>query len=347
MGETIKDAFLQQAQSCAALGSPFMDRLMTLCADRLGPETAVGARCHAWQGVLGPSGQSVPLRLAGALHGLVLSGEAPELAAVYPPNAASDAAIWQAVSEALVRHEATLQAWLENPPQTNEVRRAAAVIAGLWWGLGQVGPRPVVLSELGGSAGLNLQLDRFSVAMDGAVYGPAEAEVALTPEWRGAGRPVPLPIRVQDRGGVDLMPLDPTSPEGAHRLLSYLWPDQPVRLARTRAAIALCETRLDAGDAAGWLEQRLRGRVPGALHMVYSTIAAQYFPPETQAAVAGSLAEAGARATADAPLLHFAMEPDEKTPGAGLTATLWAGSAPITAALGRAHFHVDWIEWQV
>ena len=33
----IRDAFREQARACAGLGSPFMERLMSLCADRLAP----------------------------------------------------------------------------------------------------------------------------------------------------------------------------------------------------------------------------------------------------------------------------------------------------------------------
>ena len=220
------------------------------------------------------------------------------------------------------------------------------MIAGLWWALSEVGDRPVVLSELGASAGLNLALDRFSVTMDGAVHGPADAGVALAPEWRGPERPDPRPINVAGRAAVDLAPIDAKAPEGALRLLAYLWPDQPDRLARTRAAIALAPVRPEAGDAAPWLARRLARAGSGALHAVYTTVAAQYFPDATRAAIAESFATAGAAATPDAPLLYLAMEADGQAPGAGLTATLWKGGAPLQVGLGRAAFHVDWIDWR-
>lgn len=323
-----------------------MGRLMPLIGERLSRDTAVGARCLAWSGNVGPSGQSVPLRLAGALHGLVLDGGSPSLAAVYPPNSASDDDLWAALEDNLRDHETRILAWLERTPQTNEVRRAAAVIAGLWWALGEVGGRPVVLSELGASAGLNLALDRFSLAIDDHVYGPSDAVVALAPQWRGPDRPVPRQIDVAGRRAVDLAPLDPTAPEDALRLLSYLWPDQPERLARTRAAISVASARPDAGDAAPWLADRLGEARHGALHAVYTTIAAQYFSDATRTAIADSLASAGAAATPEAPLLYLAMEADGRTPGAGLSATLYAGGASRQVQLGRASFHVDWIEWR-
>jgi hypothetical protein len=105
-----------------------MARLMALCAERLTPEGPVGERLFGWQGDLGPSSAPVPLRLAGALHALALTGEA-RLPAVYPPEAASDGALWAAVSAALSGRAGHVLAWLERAPQTNEVRRAAGLIA--------------------------------------------------------------------------------------------------------------------------------------------------------------------------------------------------------------------------
>jgi PTH1 family peptidyl-tRNA hydrolase len=75
MSETaarVRGAFRSQGKSCALLGSPFMGRLMPLIGERLTAETGVGARILGWEGDVGPAGQSVPLRTAGALHALVL-----------------------------------------------------------------------------------------------------------------------------------------------------------------------------------------------------------------------------------------------------------------------------------
>ncbi|MGL4279769.1 MAG: DUF2332 family protein, partial [Albidovulum sp.] len=80
-----QDAFLDQAQSCASLGSPFTARLLTLLAERGLPAGSVLDRIEGWPGDITSRGASLPLRVAGALHGLVLEGLAPRLAAAYPP----------------------------------------------------------------------------------------------------------------------------------------------------------------------------------------------------------------------------------------------------------------------
>lgn len=341
--DDIRAAFRHQGAACAALGSPFMGRLMPLLADRLRPTGAVARRVLDWPGDVGPLGQSVPLRLAGALHGLVLDGADDALRAAYPPNIVDDDSLFAAVEAALIRHETRLMAWLDNAPQTNEVRRAAALIPAVWWVLARF-DLPLILSELGASAGLNLCLDRFALDLGGTIHGAPDSAVRLAPEWSGP-HPHPRPIRVTARGGVDLNPLDPHDPAHALRLRAYLWPDQTERLARTEAAIALAGAAPDRGDAAGWLADRLALRHPGKLHVVYHTIAWQYFPPATQAAARAALDAAGARATPDAPLAHVAMEADGDLEGAGLTAQVWPGM-DRPALLARVDYHGRWIDWR-
>jgi PTH1 family peptidyl-tRNA hydrolase len=342
--DRMRGAFRSQGRSCALLGSPFMGRLMPLVGDRLTAETGPGARILSWEGDVGPAGQSVPLRLAGALHALALDGSDPGLAAAYPPNESDDDTLWRAVHGALDRHGARIMEGLDRAPQTNEVRRSAILLPALWWCLARTGQRPVALSELGASAGLNLSLDRFAIETPDGLAGPADSPVRLRPDWRGPPPPA-RPLEVADRAGVDRHPLDPADSGDALRLLSFLWPDQPERMALTRGAIALATTRPAEDDAAPWLARRLAERQDGRLHVVYSTIAWQYFPERTQDACTAALEEAGARADADAPLAHIAFEADGDREGAGLRVRLWP-HAPEARALARGDFHGRWVDWR-
>ena len=166
----------------------------------------------------------------------------------------------------------------------------------------------------------------------------------LAPDWTGPVPPLATPT-VIDRAGVDLNPLDPVTDR--LRLLAYLWADQPERLTRTRAALdlaAIARPDVARGDAADWLEARLRTRQDGALHLVCHTIAWQYFPPDTDARARAALAKAGAAATDRAPIARLGLEADTAAPGAGLTLTLWPGGETIP--LGRADFHGRWVDWQ-
>lgn len=337
----LRDALAAQARACAALGSPFTARLMSVLADVI-PEGPLGDRLKGWTGDLGPRGASVPLRLAGALHALVLSGRAPPLAAIWPPRDAGDAELRDAVAETLATEAPFVDRFIDGPPQTNEVARAAVLIAALH----HLAPRgPVTLSELGASAGLNLHLDSYALQAGTARLGPADAALTLAPRWAGPV-PAPAPASVADRRGVDLSPIDVADPDAQLRLRAYLWADQPERRARLDRALALPPAPVDRGDAAAWLADRLAHPRPG-LHLVYHTIAWQYFPEATQGACRAALEAAGARATPEAPLAWLGVEADDDPHGAAVSLRLWRGDRPggEARALGRADFHGRWVEW--
>jgi hypothetical protein len=310
-----------------------MGRLMALFAERLQFGSSVADRILEWPGDVGPTGHSVPLRLASALHGLVL--ERLALTEVYPPHPASDDALWAALVEAFDTQTKRIHRWLDSPPQTNEVRRSAALILGANL-LSQRFGLPLVLSELGASAGLNLNFDRYRLGP----YGDLDSTVSLTPDLFGSLPPVST-LRVMDRAGVDLNPLDPNKDQ--LRLLAYLWPDQPERLALTRAALALGPPKPDRGDAAEWLDARLSQPRKGALHLVYHTVAWQYFPAETKQNCNEAMTRASENATLDAPIAHLGIEADKVQDGAALTLTTWPGGKIET--LARVDFHGRWIKF--
>lgn len=332
----IRDAFRDQARACAALGSPLMERLMTGLADALRPGDPVSDRVLGWQGDASSRADSVPLRLAGGLHALILTGRDPALAAAY----ASETDPTEAALAAVRRHPAFLLDWLASPPQTNEVRRSAPLIAAAHWLTARFG-LPLVLSELGASAGLNLLWDHYALTVEDQTFGPKRTTLTLRPEWTGPAPP-PFAPTILDRRGVDLNPLDPVADR--LRLLAYLWADQPDRIARTRAALDIASQMcppVDRADAADWLEARLQTPQDGALHLVFHTVAWQYFPRATTVRALAAMERAGQ----DRPLARLAMEADDQARGAALTLTLWPGGKTIP--LGRADFHGRWVDWQV
>ncbi|EBA12450.1 DUF2332 domain-containing protein [Roseobacter sp. CCS2] len=335
----IQEAFLYQSKACANLGSPFMERLMALCGTMEWPEGSVRDRIFAWQGDISPAGQSVPLRLAGALHALHLLGHVG-LRQVYPPNIVSDTQLWNAVSRALVADADHINAWLDSAPQTNEVRRSAALIP-VGHLLADRFGLPLRTSELGASGGLNLHWDAYALQLGDTTRGASDPALTLAPDWTGP-YPPDTAVTIASRGGVDLNPLNPAHPDQALRLQAYLWPDQPERLTLTRAAIATAQTPVDQGDAIDWIKPRLT-HVKGQTHLIYSTVAWQYFPAAKQAEGTALIEEAGKSATADTPLAWFGMENDNSGHGAALTLRLWPGN--VTLDLGRADFHGRWIAW--
>ncbi len=340
----ITEAFEAQAQSCAYLGSDFNADLLRLAAQNLHDNHPVGAFLHNWPDLDTFRSGAVALRWTGALHALVLLGMDPELSAVYPPNTPDKTTLWQAVLHAMHRHSDHMIDWMASPPQTNEIRRANALIPAFHLIARETG-LPFVLSEIGASMGLNLNWDRFSMEIDGEIWGPETASVALKPDWRG-----PLPpkadITILERAGCDLNPLDPKNSDDRLRLLSYIWPDQSTRLENTKHAIALAQKTLyvvHKQDALNFLQHRLDPR-NGVTRVIYHTIMWQYLSAADQIRGAEMIEKAGQAATPDAPLAWLRVEADQKQDeGAPIMLTLWPGGT--VRELGRVDFHGRWVQW--
>ncbi|WP_281857764.1 DUF2332 domain-containing protein [Litoreibacter halocynthiae] len=337
----LPDALRNQAGHCEALGSPFMARMLTLLADRLRPTTPLTERLFNWEGDLSPKGHSVPLRLAGALHALVLAAPDSPLAKAYPPHVADGDTLWNAIEQTLNDEASFIDTFLNSAPQTNEVRRSAAILPAALQACAHFG-LPLTVSELGASAGLNLNFDRYAVIVDGRSYGAQSPALTLSPDWVGPP-PCDTPLSVVERRGVDLNPL--TTAEDADRLRAYLWADQPERLALTNAALALPRAPVDRADAAEWLEARLAHIYTGSTHFLFHTIAWQYFPDAVQARCETAIRSAAERATADAPLAWFSMEADDGAGGQGAKLTLRLWPDALSFDLGRADFHGRWVKW--
>ena len=321
-----------------------MGRLLNLLADDWNFESPLGQEMAAYQEDIGPAGHSLPLRIAGGLHALVLRGDAPILAAAYPPNTVPDDVLRAALLATLKTHQDFLLDWSRLPPQTNEVRRSAALIAMAHEALHYF-DRPIVLSELGASAGLNLMWDHFALTVQGIQVGPDDAALSLSPEWEGPVPRAALP-QIVERSGVDLSPLNPKESKDLWRLLSYLWPDQPHRAELTRSAASVLHANVAKGDAIDWLEHRLNTAPKDHMHLIQHTVAWQYFPASAQARGTALIEAAGARASHNTPIVWMQMETDGDRSGAigaALTLRLWPGD--LTLNLGRADFHGRWINW--
>jgi len=341
--EVIRQSFLRQARACEDLGSPFTARLCTLVAERLTEETPVGATILGWPGNPDGTGDALALRLAGTLHALVRSGRDPALSAVYPPHTVGDDIFWSGVEAAIHRDEAFILERLASAPQTNEVRRSSALLPGFLT-IATLTGKPLVLSEVGASAGLNLQWDRYAYRLGDFSWGKA-SPVDLAPRWEGPPPPAP-DIEVAERAGCDLNPLDPASEDDRLRLFSYIWADQQDRLDRTAAALAMATEsglKVEKADAIDWLRQRLATPRPGMTHVIYHTIAWQYLPPALKAEGEALIADAGTRATEAAPLARLQLEADGKPGGAAILLTLWPTGE--TREIGRADFHGRWVKW--
>jgi len=331
--------FRTQAKWCRDIGSPIYATLLAATAD----DCEAGG--PAWGVVDGhedmPVGDVLPIRVAASVHRLVLTGRAPELAPFYASaggTARGDA--WPAFRGVLEAHRDELRGMLARPVQTNEVARSGSLLGGFAAIARETG-LPLRLLEVGTSAGLNLRFDCFRYESDGFAWGDPASGVRLAAVFEGAAPAVPPRLDVADRMGCDAAPIDPTSDEGKLTLRTWLWPDQVERRARLDAALEIAArvpariVRADACDFA------LRELVPqkGVATVLFHSVVMGYLGIEKLRRFGALVAEAGARATAEAPIARLCLEPRRKgdTWEYCVFLALWPGGEQRVLALSSPH----------
>ena len=256
---------------------------------------------------------SVPeLRLLAALHHLVLSGAAPRLARFFP-SAGGDAPAadaWPVARRTIAEHADVVRELARRPLQTNEPGRCAALYGGLLW-LSERHGLPIRLLDIGASAGLNLNVDRFRYIVGGTALGDRDSPLELVEPW--IGRPVEDPVaaaarlQVVERAGCDRSPIDPTTAEGRLTLQSYIWPDEPDRIARVADAAAVAARHpvvVERHSAAAWLLERFAEPRPGRLTVVWQSVVDQYLDEGERDAIRSAFASA-----AGGPFAWLTLEP--------------------------------------
>ena len=346
------NAFDRQAALCRQ-PSPFSARV--LARSRLWLEADATAHAELSAVHADPLAGAVSLRWLAGLHHLALRGHQP-WAGLWPPaaGAVSDDTLDAAIANAWQTQQPALRSALSLPPQTNEVQRSAALLPGLLHVAAQTAAQtalPLSLMEVGASAGLNLWCDHYRHEHGNWAWGDSQSALTLRSEWIGPAPPQPR-LNITQRAGCDANPVDLSHPGEALRLLSFIWADQPERLARLRAAqqvavacMAASGVRVQAMRGADFVRQQLQQRAPGQALVLMHSVVWQYIARTEQDDIRALMEAAGAAATAAAPLAWLRFEPPAPAEAVELRCRFWPGDAD--RLLARCHPHATHIEWLV
>lgn len=203
--------------------------------------------------------------------------------------------------------------------------------------------------EIGSSAGLNLLIDRYRFDLGGALLGPSDSPVTITPEWHGKSFVVP-DIEIVSTRSCDVVPLDATVPAVATRLAAYVWAEMLSRRDRLERAIKMVmqmPVRLDRADAADWLEKRLaEPQQEETTRVVMHSVVWHYLPDDTARRVRAASRTAAKQATNRHPLGWVSMEPDRVAAEHVVSLACWPGDGR-RGVIAIAHAHAEWIRFGV
>lgn len=333
-----------QAEHCRRNDAPVTARIVEALLALMAGETQVGQRIANWPGL--PLEDALPLRIAGGLHHLRLSGADARLDRVYRGELTTQAEVDALVAQVTADHDTDLLHWLDGPPQTNEAGRSAAFMAGLLWLSGRIGQR-FELNEIGASAGVNTMMDRYHYDLGGVSVGPSSSPMQIRPEWRGAPPP-DMPVDIVTISGCDQAPVDLSDPAAALRVKAYVWPENAERLARMDAAIRLAgqqRPNVVSADALDWVHARLaQPQSAGVTRAFHHSIVWQYIPSDRRDAITAAIEEAGAAATHERPLAWMMLESNRETFRHELKVRYWPGP-DNWHLLAEAQAHGAWVQW--
>lgn len=333
---------LHTSTTCAAMGAPFYAALLEYAAGDLQSNEPVRGLLERHQ-----TRSGLGLRFLAAAHFRALCAKAERIARHFPSTGGDGnaRAAWDAICDDVRAASGHYDELLAEGLQTNEPARAMPLLAALLWVAHRAPALPIRLFELGASAGLLLRLDRYRY--EGAGWSWGEERSPLHLHNRSQGETIPrhldAPLRIVQRSGCDLNPLDASDPVVVRRLLSFIWADQHERFTRLQAALEIAaglRVAIDRADALEWLA----GIVPqdGTTSVIMHSVVMEHLQPAQRTAWTGAIAQMGARARRDAPVAWVRFE--QEAEGYAARATFWPAGEECVIA--RSDGHAQGLRWE-
>ena len=305
-------------------------------------------------------GQPPANMLFAAAHDLLLAGAAHELRLYFPHLLkdgetlnAPDARTYAIFQDFVARHRTQMDALIAaRVTNTNEVRRCSFLRAGYAHVAAQTG-RALHIVELGPSAGLNLNWDRYAYRYDGPDGttlrgGPASA-LTIDAAWLGdTPPPVPQdPPAVAARTGLELNAVDLSSADDRRWLVALIWPGRVERIERLRAALEIAARHpppIRQGDALALLPAALEEVAPTSAAVVSHSLVTYQWTDAMRARLEDILLEASARR----PIHRLFVDTIGRSEDPGrywLRERIYRNGTMDERALAETHPHGAWIRW--
>lgn len=304
-------------------------------------------------------GQPPANMLFAAVHDTLLGGADHPLRLYYSHllkpgevERAADDAAYGCFRDFVAAHRAVLDPLIANRvTNTNEVRRSSYLRAGYAEIAARDG-RPLHIVELGPSAGLNLNWDRYAYAYrlpsGETLRGGPDSALVIDCAVRGAPPPVSeSPTAVAARIGLELHPVDLASAADRRWLRALLWPGLPERMARMEAALAIAAAHPPAirpGDALANLPEALAAVAPDEAPVVVHSMVTYQWSDPMRARLEAILTEAG-RARPVWRLFQDSIARGHDPALHPLRLRRYAGGGMVEDVLGQVHHHGAWIAW--
>jgi hypothetical protein len=293
-----------------------------------------------------------PNLLFGAAHYLLLKGEQSELARSYASLGGSSpfaADVFRQFRSFCLAHTDAMRSIISTRRvQTNEVRRSAALVPGFSSAANAIDADRAAFVEIGASAGLNLQWDRYRCTYDrDLAWGDSTADLVFSCELRGNGRPDidRLPTVVQ-RYGIDITPLDVRYPDDLLWLEALTWPEHADRRELLERAVAIARRdppKLIAGDAAEIFPSVADGIAPDLPIIVYHSFTMNQLDTQQREMLEDAFCRIGARR----PLARVGLEWAAGADWPSLSLTNYSAVQIERWLLAECEPHCAWMRWVV
>ena len=294
-----------------------------------------------------PTERWAPHVTLSAVHYLLLDGADHTLARYYPSLTESPEDPVEAYPhfhDFCVTHTDDLTPLLRHRrTQTNAVGRCAGLYPAFCY-IDRRTSTSLGLLELGASAGLNLNWDRYAYAYDSDRFGPTDSAVTVRSSVRGGSPPLQQsPPAVNARLGIDLDPLDPTDSSDAAWLRALVWPEHTERLDVLDAALERAQAdppQVVTDDAVETLVDHAGSMPDDGTLVVYHTALLYQLSEEQRSTLHRALATIGETR----PVWWLSGDGETDDSGTfGLEVTRFPDGD--TVQLGRYEQHGRWIDW--